>query len=199
MLRLYDHPLSGNCHKVRLLLSQLEIPYDKIPVKLLHEGPRGEAFTSKNPIGRVPVVELDDGRVLSESNAILFYLADRTPLLPPEPFERAQVLRWMFFEQNGPEPNIGGARYQITILGDPGGKPELVAARQSAARSALAVMNRHLAGREFFVGSYTVADIALFAYTDLAPEAGVEREPYPEVGAWLTRVRSRPRFVPMIA
>jgi len=201
MLRLHDSASSGNAYKVRLLLTQLGIPFERIEYDIDHGATRTPEFLrAKNPNGRVPVLELDDGRCLPESNAIICYLAEGTRFFPGDGSERwlrAQVLQWLFFEQYSHEPNIATVRYWITH------KVQMNAERQAAlpgkrkgGNAALAVMDGHLRNRNFFVGDrYTVADIALYAYTHVAPEGGFDLAPYPAVRAWLARVAAQPRHI----
>jgi len=197
-VKLYDSKLSGNTYKVRLLLSHLGLDYERVEIDVMDQTERKRRLHALNPTGRVPILELGDGRVLPESNAILCYLAEGTPYLPDERFARATVLRWMFFEQNHVEPNLGAARVILTLLGKADEHREMLAMRQQAAIDALDALERGLDGRAFLVGeSYTIADLALYGYTHLAPEAGVDLARYPEIRAWLGRVEKQPGFVPM--
>ena len=147
MLKLYDSPVSGNCYKVRLLLAQLGRAYEKVEVDVVSREQRPDAFLEKNAIGRIPILELDDGRCLSESNAILWYLARGTALLPRDPFPQAQVLRWMFFEQNNLEPNLAVARYWVHILKKPEEFKEALVEKRRGGEAALRSMERHLRKR----------------------------------------------------
>jgi glutathione S-transferase len=161
---------------------------------------RAELLAGKNPALRVPTIELDDGRVLAESNAIAWYLADGTPYLPADPFERAQVLQWLFFEQYQHEPAIAVVRFWIAYSGEPGRYASQIGDRRAAGYVALDAMEGHLAGREFFVGSrYSIADIGLYAYTHVAGEGGFELAGYPAIRAWLDRVAAEPGHVPIEA
>src|SRR5262249_34075135 len=154
------------------------------------------AFLAKNPNGRIPVLEIEPGRFLAESNAILWYLADGTPFLPAGRLERALVLQWMFFEQYSHEPNIATSRYW-THIGPAAKERALMAMKHEAGHAALGVMEGHLGARAWFVGErYSIADIALYAYTHVAPEGGFDLAPYPAVHAWLARVAGEPRHVP---
>jgi len=192
-MTLYDFLPSGNGYKVRLLLSQLGIPFRLVEKDIMKGETRTPAFLTLNPNGRIPVLELDDGRRLAESDAILFYLAEATSFLPADRFARAEVLQWMFFEQYSHEPYIAVARRIRHLEGQP--VPENLSQR---GHQALGVMERHLADRRFFVGDrYTIADIALYAYTHVAGEGGFELASYPRVVAWLARVASEPRHVPI--
>jgi glutathione S-transferase len=200
MLRLYDYADSGNGYKVRLLLHQLGRPYTLIEKDILRGETRTPEFLRLNPNGRIPLLELEDGTCLAESDAILWYLSDGTPYLPAQPLERAQVLQWMFFEQYSHEPNIATARFWLRHferLDDL--RQRLLEQKREQGHAALAVMEGHLRERAFFVGGrYTVADIALFAYTHVAPQGGFDLAPYPAVRAWLERVRAQPGHVPML-
>lgn len=198
MVRLYDFPLSGNCYKVRLALHQFDVPYERVEVDLLASEGRPPALLRHDPTGRLPLVRLDDGRWLAESNAILWHLAEASALLPEDRAERFEVLRWLMFEQNAIEPNIGTARFWHGIAKS--GEPHAGALplRQRAGREALEVLERLLAGRPFIAGrSYSVADIATFAYAHCAHEGGIDASGLPAFGAWLARVRGTPRFVPL--
>jgi len=198
VLRLYDFHDSGNGYKVRLLLAMLGIAYDYVEVDILAGETRTPAFLEKNPNGRIPVLEFDDGRCLAESDAILFHLAEGTPLLPADRFDRARVLQWLFFEQYSHEPYIAVCRFWLKHLEMTEDRRALLAEKQERGRAALEVMERHLEGRAFFVGgSCTIADIALYAYTHVAPEGGFDVAGLPGVCAWLVRVRSQPGHVPI--
>jgi glutathione S-transferase len=193
---LYDNELSGNCYKVRLLFAQIGIEYEREEVDVFDRSDRGQLLGSLNPGLRIPTVVLEDGRSLAESNAILQYFADGTPYLPSDPFERAQVLQWQFFEQYSHEPNIAVARFWAHAGIEP--DPAALEEKLRGGHAALAAMERHLADREFLVGErYTVADISLYAYTHVAPEGGFELDPYPAVNAWLGRVAAEPGDIPI--
>lgn len=195
MLKLYDYGGSGNCYKVRLLLAQLGLEYERIPTDIFAGESTTPAHLARNPAGRTPVLELPSGETLAESNAILLYLAEGTPLLPGDPLQRARVWQWLFFEQNFLEPNVGTARFW-RLTGRDAERPELFAARVEAGRAALETLERHLEGRGFLVGdTYTVADVSLFAYAHVAGDAGIDMEPYPAVGAWLDNVRRTEGFM----
>jgi glutathione S-transferase len=192
-MKLYDFLPSGNGYKVRLLLSQLGIPFSLVERDIMKGETRTPEFLALNPNGRIPVLELDDGRRLSESDAILFFLAEGTPFLPAERFARAEVLQWMFFEQYSHEPYIAVARFWRHWLRKPVDEE-----RMDRGRQALAVMERHLARRRFFVGErYGIADVALYAYTHVADEGGFDLAPYSSVRAWLGRVAAEPGHVPI--
>lgn len=196
-LRLYDHPVSGNCYKVRLLLAQLGLEHERVEVDIL-SGARDPAFAARSPNARVPLLELEDGRVLAESNAILWYLARGTPFLPGEPFEQATVLQWQFFEQNNVEPNLAVARQWVVVLGKEAEMAPHLELRRRGGREALGNMERHLRGHPFFAAErYTIADISLYAYTHVAAEAGFDLEPYPSLRAWFRRVEEQPGYLPL--
>ena len=198
MYRLYDYLPSGNGYKVRLALARLGMPYDRVEVDILKGETRTAEFLAKNPNGRIPVLELEDGGHLAESNAILWFLADGTPMVPDSRLARAQVLQWMFFEQYSHEPYLAVARFWLSILRVGEERREELQARQKGARAALVVMEGHLQDAAYFVGGrYSIADILLYAYTHVAPEAGVELEPFPAVRAWLARVAGQPGHVPI--
>jgi glutathione S-transferase len=194
-MRLYDYLPSGNGYKVRLLLHQLTIPFERVEMNIVRGETRTPEFLAKNPNGRIPLLELDDGSHLAESNAILWYLADGTPFLPADRLERARVLQWICFEQYSHEPNIATVRFWYhTELTDQ--RRKMLPAKRAHGEAALAVMDGHLRARRFFVGdSYSVADIALYAYTHVADEGGFDLGPFPAVRAWLERVREQPRHV----
>jgi glutathione S-transferase len=196
---LYDNADSGNCYKVRLLLAQLGIPYERRRLDVIDRSDRPEVLGELNPGLRIPTLVLDDGRPLGESNAIMSYLADGTPLLPEDRYERAQVLQWLFFEQYSHEPFVAVLRFALHHLPTPPDEAEL-ASRRKGAVAALKAMERHLAGREYLVAErYTIADIALYAYTHVAHEADLDLEPYPAIRAWLARVAAQPGHVPIDA
>jgi glutathione S-transferase len=193
---LYNSPVSGNCYKVRLLLAHLGIQYEVRTLDVVDRSNRPEVLGGLNPALRVPTLVLDDGRPLGESGAILWYLGEGTRFLPDDPYERAQVLQWMFFEQYDHEPAIAVARFWLAYSGRPEEFAERLPERQAAGHRALAAMERHLEGRLFLVGErMTLADIALYAYTHVAPEGGVDLDAYPSVRAWLGRVAAEPGHV----
>jgi glutathione S-transferase len=200
MITVHGFSPSGNCHKVRLLLEQLGRPYRWIETDSANGATRTPAYLAKNPNGKVPMIELDDGRVLVESNAILCWLAEGTPYLPDDAWQRAQALSWMFFEQYSHEPHVAVARF---ICGwtpaDSPRRADLPRLRERA-HDALRVMQRHLESHAWFTGdAYGIADIALYAYTHVAPHGGVSLAPYPAIRAWIARVEAAPGFVPMTA
>ncbi len=199
MPRLYDFLESGNGYKVRLLLTQLGISFERIELDITKGETRTPEYLAKNPNGRIPLLETDGGEFLAESNAILFHLAEGTPFLPAEPLERARVLQWMFFEQYSHEPNIATSRFWLHHLEIDEARRQALAQKQEGGHAALAVMEGHLNGRrEFFVGKgYTIADIALYAYTHVADEGGFDLGRYPNLRTWLERVRGQPRHIPI--
>ena len=191
---LYNSQRSGNCFKVRLLLNQLGIPFETREVDVVNRENRAELLGDKNPALRVPVLELEDGRHLAESNAILWFLAEGTAYLSADSFEQAKTLQWMFFEQYDHEPNIAVIRHR-TLLGHLDGYPDSDARRERG-YTALAAMEEHLDGRDFFVGKrYSIADISLYAYTHVADEGGFDLAAYPAIGAWLGRVAAQPSHI----
>jgi glutathione S-transferase len=198
LLTVYGFSPSGNCHKVRLLLEQIGRPHRWIETDSAAGATRTPEYLAKNPNGKVPIVEREDGSVLTESNAILCWLAEGTRYLPEDAWQRALALSWMFFEQYSHEPYVAVARY---IRGwtpvDSPRRADLPRLRERGDQ-ALAVMERHLAARQWFTGpDYGVADIALFAYTGVAADGGFDLARYPAVTEWLERVRATPGFVPM--
>jgi glutathione S-transferase len=195
MLRLYDYWESGNCYKVRLLLTQIGEPFERVPVDILRQETHTPEFLAKNPNHRVPLLEFPDGRLLAESNAMLCYLAEGTPLLPADRWERAQALQWLFFEQYSHEPYIAVVRFWHFAGRLEQNRADLPA-KMERGYHALDVMEQHLARRTYFVAErYSVADIALFAYTHVAPEGGFDLARYPAIRAWIGRVQSQPRHI----
>ena len=197
---LYDSPLSGNAYKVRLLLAHLGVPYERRFVDVVDRTNKRDELSELNPTRRVPTLVLDDGRPLAESDAILMYFGEGTPYVPGERYERAQVLQWMSFELSDHQPGFAVVRFLVTFSGRAEQYTELIAERTKLAQRALGVMERHLDGRTFFVGdALSLADIALYAYTDVAHEGGFDLARYPAVGAWLGRVAAQPGHVSMAA
>jgi glutathione S-transferase len=196
VLTLYDYLDSGNGYKIRLLLALLNRPYRWVEVDILAGATRVPDFLARNPNGRIPTLQLEDGTYLAESNAILWYLGEDTRFVPPEPLGRAQVLQWMFFEQYSHEPYVATPRFIKKHLAADSPRRAELSMRLEQGRAALAVMEAHLATRHYFVAErYTIADIALYAYTHVAPEAGLELGPYPHLRAWLARVGAEPGHV----
>ena len=198
MLRLYDNYLSGNGYKPRLLLAHLGRAYERVEVDILKAQTRTPEFLARNPNGRIPVLELEDGTCIAESNAILFYLAEGSRFLPSGRLARALTLQWMFFEQYSHEPCIAVARHWIQHVEMTDAQRAQLPDRQAGGRDALAVMERHLGGSDWFGGeAMGIADFALYAYTHVADEGGFDLADYPAVGAWLERVAGQPGHVPM--
>jgi glutathione S-transferase len=200
MIRLYNFQDSGNSYKIRLLLTQLQIPFERIDIDLLASETAQPRFRARNPLGQTPFVELDDGRVLAESNAILWYLAEGTRFLPGDPWMRAQILQWMNFEQYRIEPNVGTPRFWITMLKLGEARRAAITEKLKSGHAALAILNAHLARTPFVAGErYSIADICLFAYGHVAEEAGYDLGPYPALRQWFARVQAEPRHVPITA
>src|ERR1700733_5617867 len=199
MLTLYSMRRSGNSYKARLALAQLRIPYELVEIDILKGESRTPEFLAKNPSGHVPLLEVEPNRYLPESNAILWYLAGGTPLAPDDKIHRAEALRWMFFEQHSLEPNLGAAWFWLTLV--KGGRDLQVHALEDwmeEGHRALGVMEKHIALHDFFVADrYTVADIALYAYTHVAHLCDFDLTPYPAVRAWLARIAEQPGHVQM--
>jgi glutathione S-transferase len=199
MLTLYDFMGSGNGYKVRLLLAQLGIPYRLVERDILKGETRTPEFLQKNPNGRIPTLALENGTHLTESDAILWYLAEGTPFAPADRLARAHTLQWMFFEQYSHEPYIAVARFWKHFLPKLSPLQELdLPERMAKGYAALGVMEQHLARHPFFVGGrYGLADIALYAYTHVAGEGGFNLDPYPQISAWMARVANQPGHVTM--
>lgn len=196
MFRLYDFLPSGNGYKVRLLLTQLGIPFERVELNILKDETRTPDFLAKNPNGRIPVLEIEPGKFLSESNAILFYLSEGTPFFPSDTWERAQVLQWLFFEQYSHEPYIATSRFWISILGQADKYREAINQKREPGYAALTLIEKHLTHHKFLVGErYTIADIGLFAYTHVADEGGFELRRFPVIQAWLERVKAQPQHI----
>jgi glutathione S-transferase len=195
---LYDNSWSGNCWKVRLMLSRLGIAYERHELDPADRSDRPEVLGELNPALRIPTLVLDDGRVLAESGAIVWYLAEGTEWVPADPFARAQVLQWMFFEQYDLEPNLAVLRFRA-VAGVQAPDTD-TAARRAGGERALAAMERHLDGREWLVGDRdTIADVALYAYTHVAPEGGFDLEARPSIVGWLERFAALPGHIGMDA
>lgn len=200
MYTLYSMQRSGNSYRVRLALARLGIPHRLVEVDILKGESRTPEFLAKNPNGRIPLLEVAPGRYISESNAILWFLAGGSALAPEDRIERAEAMQWMFFEQNSLEPNIGAAYFWLALI--KGGRELQRHALDDWMENgyrALGVMEMHLAKHDFFVdGRFTIADIALYAYTHLAEQCDFALARYPAVRAWLDRVAAEPGHVPMI-
>jgi glutathione S-transferase len=199
MYTLYSMQRSGNCYKVRLALAQLRAPYRLVEVDILRGETRTPEFLSKNPSGQLPLLEVAPGRYLPESNAILWYIAGGTPLAPEDRIDRAEALQWMFFEQHSLEPNLGTARFWLTMV--KGGRQLQVHAHEEWMEKgylALGVMEKHLERHDFFAANrYTIADIALYAYTHVANESEFDLTGFPAIRRWLSRVVEQPGYVTM--
>jgi len=196
---LYDSAVSGNCYKVRLLAHMQGLELERREVDVVERAGRLELLGELNPALRVPTLVLDDGEPLAESNAILCYLAEGTPLLPADRLTRARILQWLFFEQYSHEPYIAVVRFWVCFAAERPGEEE-IEARRRGGYAALEAMERHLAARPYLVADrFTIADIALYAYTHVAHEAGFEMSGYPSVGAWLGRVAAQPGHIPITA
>jgi glutathione S-transferase len=197
--RLYDYLPSGNGYKVRLVLRQLGLPYELVELDIKRGATRTPEFLTKNPNGRIPLLEIPGKGFLSESHAIIWYLAEASPLVPRDRLERARMWHWMCFEQYNLEPNIGTARFWIASLGKTEAElGEKLVEKRHNGNAALAVLEHGLKGREFLVGDrYSLADIALYAYTHVAPEGGFPLDSYPEIRAWCARVAAQPGYVPI--
>jgi len=196
MYKLYNFPPSGNCYKVRLLLTQLGIPFETVSVNILQQETKLPDFLQKNPNGKVPVLEIESGTFLTESNSILLYLAEATPLLPEAKLDRVQVTQWLFFEQFSLGANLSRPRFWISIAKQAEKFAPIIEYHQRLGNAALQVMEEHLADRQFFVNQqYTIADIALYAYTHMAEAGGYDMSQFPNIGGWCERVRSQPRHI----
>jgi glutathione S-transferase len=194
-MRLYDYDASGNCYKVRLLLAQLGREYERVPVDIFAGDTLTDDFAAKNPRREVPVLELDDGRFLPDSGAILWYLADGTPFLADDPLDRAHTLRWLIFEQTDVIPGIGGLRFRL-LTGRLAPDDPQVAVRRQHGLDALGVLEERLRDHPFLVGDrYGIADVAVYSYTHVGGDAGFDLAAFPGVDAWLRRVEAQPGFV----
>ncbi len=198
MLRLYDYLSSGNGYKVRLLLAQLGQSCERVELDIVKGETRTAEFLAKNPNGRIPTLEIEPGVFLPESNAICWYLAEATRFVPDDRLARAQVLQWMFFEQYSHEPNIATVRFWVTHDLLTPERRALLETKRALGYAALDVMERHLGAHPFFVAErYSIADIALYAYTHVAEEGGFDLTRFAAVRAWLDRVRSQPGHIPI--
>lgn len=199
MYRLYDYLPSGNGYKVRLVLKQLHIDYELIEIDILRGESRTPQFLAKNANGRIPLLEVADQNYLSESHAIISFLAEGSPLIPRDAFERARMWQWMCFEQYNLEPNIGTARLWVSLLHKT--RAELgdkLIEKKKSGYAALDVLEAGLQGREYLVGNrYSLADISLYAYTHVAHQGGFDLAPYPNVRAWCDRVAAQPGWAPI--
>lgn len=195
MYKLYDFPPSGNCYKVKLLLNQLNIEYERINVDILNAETHTSEFLKINPDARIPVLD-HDGKYLAESNAILWYLAEGSSFMPVDKFEQAQVLQWMFFEQFSHEPNIAAPRYWISILKQKDKFKDQIPLKMKLGYAALDVMELHLSKNDFFVANqYSIADITLYAYTHMAEEGEFDLTGYDKIKAWFKRIESQTDYI----
>src|SRR5437762_1641446 len=193
-LRLYDYFASCNCYKVRLLLSQLGRPYERVPIDIFAGETLTDEYAAINPARTTPVLSTPDG-YLPESNAILIYLAVGTQLLPEDPFELAQVIRWLIYEQTDVIPTMGGLRFRLLVGRLTPDDPEAIQ-RRADALEVLRVLDHHLAVNLFFVaGRYTIADIAIYGYTHLAGQAGIDLTPFANLRAWFSRVERQSGYI----
>lgn len=198
MLKVYGDILSGNCYKIKLLTSLLSLEHEWIAVNILAGETKNAEFLAKNPNGKIPLLELENGECLSESNAILNYLADGTDLLPSQVFEHAKVLQWQFFEQYSHEPYIAVARFINKYLGMPEDRKEEYHQLQGGGHKALKVMEAQLKQTPFLVGeNLTIADVSLYGYTHVADEGGFDLSGYPAIQAWLKRIQEHPKYIGM--
>ena len=196
MLTLYDYLDSGNGYKIRLLCALLNEPYRWVEVDIMAGATRAPEFLAKNPNGRIPTLQLEDGTCIAESNAILWYLGEGSAFIPAGRLQRAQVLQWMFFEQYSHEPYVATPRYIVKHLPADSPRRAEVPMRLALGRAAVAVMDAHLQKNRYFVGERcSIADIALYAYTHVADEGGLDLAPYPHLRAWLGRVAQTPGYV----
>jgi glutathione S-transferase len=198
MLKVYGDLTSGNCYKVELLMTLLQITHEWVAVSALAGETRYPAFLAKNPAGRIPLLEIEPNVYLPESNAILWYLAEGSGFVPEDRLERARMLQWMFFEQYSHEPYIAVARFIIRFQQAGETEAERLAGLKVKGEAALEVMEQHLRGRDFFVGTRaSLADIALYAYTHVAHEGGFDLAPCPAIQGWINRVAALPGYVAM--
>ena len=194
-VRLFDYAASANCFKVRLLLRQLGVPYERVAVDIFAGDTLTAEYAEVNPLRTTPVLELEDGRRLPESNAILLFLARGTPFLPDDSYELARVVGWLLFEQTDVMMTMGGLRFRLATGRLAPDDPEALGRRRGA-DEALRVLDEHLRARTFVVGErYTIADIAVYGYAHVAHEAGLDMSTYPAVGRWLARVAEQPGHV----
>lgn len=200
MYRVYGDRRSGNCHKVAMVMHELALPHIWVDVDILAGESRTDPFLVMNPSGKVPVLDLGDGRYLAESNAIIGYLADASPLLPFDRFHKALVYQWLFFEQYSHEPFIATSRFIVRYLGNPPDKRSVLEGKKAGGYKALSILDAQLENRDYLLGDrMSVADIALFAYTHVADEGGFDLSDYASIRHWIDRIRARPAFVAMDA
>lgn len=194
-LRLFDYFASCNCYKVRLLLAQLGVAYERVPIDIFNGDTLTDEYAAMNPSRTTPVLETEDGRYLPDSNAILVFLATGTPYLPADPFEVADVVRWLVYEQTDVVPTIGGLRFRLLVGRLTPADPDAVRRKEGAAE-VLRLLDDHVATRDFFVGGrYTIADIAIYGYSHRAHEAGIDTQPYTNLRAWFERIERQPGYI----
>jgi len=197
-MKIYADIQSGNCYKIKLLCSLLDIEHEWIHVNILEKETHTQEFLIKNPNGKIPLLELNDGRCLSESNAILNYLADGSSFSSTDAFQKAKILQWQFFEQYSHEPYIAVARFIVKYLGMPDDKKAEFESKQAGGHKALSVMENQLSKTQYLVGdSLTVADLSLYGYTHVADEGGFELSGYPAIQAWLKRIQNHSKYISM--
>lgn len=198
MITIYGDVHSGNCYKIQLLASILELDYQWVSIDILKGETRTASYLSMNPNGKIPLLALDDGRFIAESNAILNYLAEGTELLPTDHFQRAKVLEWQFFEQYSHEPYIAVARFIAKYLGLPQERQSEYEAKQAGGYKALSVMESQLSRQDYIAtDTISIADISLYGYTHVADEGGFDLSNYPAVRAWLSRIQAHPHYLGM--
>lgn len=199
-MKIYGDLISGNCYKIKLLCALLDISHEWIAMDIMAGDTRTEDFLDKNPNGKIPLLELEDGRFIAESNAILFYLSFGSDLLPIDRYLKAKVLEWLFFEQYSHEPFIAVRRFISKYQGMPADRQAEYDNKEAGGTQALGIMEKHLAANDFLVGDrLSIADIGLFAYTHVAGDAGYDLAGYPAIGAWIDRISATPGFIPMPA
>lgn len=199
-LTIYGDSRSGNCYKLKHLCAEMDVGYDWQEIDIMAGESRTSAFLARNRNGKIPLLELPDGRYLAESNAILYYLADGSEFLAGDAFSRALIMQWLFFEQYSHEPYIATSRFIIRYLGGPAEKDEVMEEKKAGGYAALDVMEEQLAKGDYFSDDvFTIADIALFAYTHVADEGGFDLGSYTHIRQWIGRIQNRPRYVPMNA
>ncbi|WP_036478637.1 glutathione S-transferase family protein [Myxosarcina sp. GI1] len=196
MYKLYDFLPSGNGYKVRLLLTQLQISFERVELNILEGITHSPEFLAKNPNGKIPLLEIEPNKFISESNAILYYLSQGTEYFPQDKYQQAKVMQWLFFEQYSHEPNIATPRFWITELKQADKYSKQIEQKRKLGYAALNVMEQHLKNHNFFVADkYTIADIALYAYTHVAEEGGFDLTKFTAINAWLKRIESQPRHI----
>lgn len=198
LMIVYGDKKSGNCYKIQLLCSNLGLTYKWQDIDILKKETQSQGFLDKNPNGKIPLLELDNGQLLSESNAILYYLATNTKLLPQDDYQQALVIQWQCFEQYSHEPNIAVARFIQTYLGLPNERITEYQQKQQGGYKALDVMEMHLLDKDFFVdNTYSIADISLYAYTHVAYQGGFSLINYPNINRWLANIERQSGYCKM--